>query len=100
MSDSLEVPQKPLQTAGFRLVLGSPAAVEDAFLAAIAAARVRSPLAPVDVVVGGVLQRPYLQRLVADSSTGLVNVRFSTLGELGIRLGEQSLIDAGRRALP
>ena len=29
----------------------------------------------------------------------MLNVRFTTLGELGVRLGEHSLIDAGRRPL-
>ncbi|MEO9174064.1 MAG: PD-(D/E)XK nuclease family protein, partial [Gaiellales bacterium] len=66
----------------------------------IASIRAADPFSPIDVVVGGVLQRPYLQRLIADSSAGLLNVRFSTLGELGIRLGERRLIDAGRRPLP
>lgn len=74
-------------SSGFRLVLGPPAALEDAFLAAVAAARERAPLAPVDVLVGGVLQRPYLQRLIADTSPGLLSVRFSTLGELGVASG-------------
>ena len=89
MTDSLDVRREPVEMpSGFRLVLGPPAAVEDAFLGAIAAARARSLLAPIDVLVGGVLLRPYLQRLVADTSPGLLNVRFSTLGELGLRLGE------------
>ena len=45
-----------------RLVVGPPAALEDALLGEIAAVRASSMLAPVDVLVGGVLQRPYLQR--------------------------------------
>ena len=57
-------------------------------------------LAAVDVLVGGVLQRPYLQRRIADTTTGLVNVRFSTLGEFGVRLGELALMRDGRRPLP
>jgi ATP-dependent helicase/nuclease subunit B len=95
------VDRTPLEmTAGFRLVLGSPAALEDAFLDAVAAIRSGSPLAPLDVLVGGVLQRPYLQRRIADTSSGLLNVRFATLGELGLRLGEPALAAAGRRPLP
>jgi hypothetical protein len=86
--------------SGFRLVVGPRAALEDAFLAAVAAARERAPLAPVAVLVGGILQRPYLQRLIADTSPGLLNVRFSTLGELGLRLGEPVLAASGRRPLP
>lgn len=44
--------------------------------------------------------RPYLQRLIAESTPGLLNVRFSTLGKLGIRLGEPALAASGRRPLP
>ncbi len=93
-ADSLDV------SHGFRLVLGPPAGLEEAFLAAVATVRERAPLAPLDVLVGGVLQRPYLQRRIADTSPGLLNVRFSTLGELGLRLGEPTLAAAGRRPLP
>ena len=85
---------------GFQLVLGPPSALEDELLATVASIRGRSPLAPVDVLVGGVLQRPYLQRRIADTSPGLLNVRFTTLGELGLRLGEPALAVSGRRPLP
>lgn len=85
---------------GLRLLLGAPAALEDALLAEVAGQRARDPLAPVDVLVGGILQRPYLQRRIADTSPGLVNVRLSTLGELGVRLGEPALAASGRRPLP
>ena len=95
MSDS------PLSnTTGFGLVTGRLPDLEAAFLARVASIRRADPFSPIDVIVGGVLQRPYLQRLIADTSSGLLNVRVSTLGELGIRLGERSLIDAGRRPLP
>ncbi len=85
--------------AGFRLVHGALAALESAFLETVAGARERDPLAPIDVLVGGVLLRPYLQRLIAENGPGMLNVRFTTLGELGVRLGEHKLIDAGRRPL-
>jgi RecB family exonuclease len=87
-------------SGGFRLVVGPPAALEDEFLAGVAAIRNRSPIGPVDVLVGGVLQRPYLQRRIADTSPGLLNVRFATLGELGLRLGEPALAASGRKPLP
>src|SRR5581483_4677349 len=83
-----------------RVVLGAPAALEDALLRHLAEVRARDALAPLDVVVGGVLQRPYLQRRVADTSPALLNVRFSTLGELGLRLGEPALAASGRLPLP
>ena len=85
---------------GFSLVTGAPAALERAFLARVAAMRSVDPLAPVDVLVGGVLQRPYLQRLISETSPGLLNVRFHTLGEFGVRLGEATLAASGRRPLP
>jgi ATP-dependent helicase/nuclease subunit B len=91
--------QKLPETTGFRLVLGPPASLEDAFLAEIAAIRAQTALAPIDVLVGGVLQRPYLQRRAADSAGAVLNVRFSTLGELGVRLGEARLIAEGKRPL-
>ena len=81
MADSLSMPQ-------LRLLVGPPALLEDALLAEIAAVRSRSALAPVDVLVGGVLQRPYLQRRIADTTPGLLNVRFSTLGELAFARAE------------
>ncbi|MCU0308915.1 MAG: exodeoxyribonuclease V subunit gamma, partial [Thermoleophilia bacterium] len=82
------------------VVLGAPAALEEALIARVAAHRAADPLAPVDVLVGGVLQRPYLQRLMADRGPGVVNVRVSTLGELGLRLGADALARSGRRPLP
>lgn len=85
---------------GFRLVVGPQAALEAALLDRVDAVRARERLAPIDVLVGGVLLRPYLQRRIADTSPGLLNVRFTTLGELGIRLGEPVLAASGRRPLP
>lgn len=97
MDDSPSVSNEWLvRESGFRLMTGSLPDIESAFLRGLALIRVADPFAPIDVLVGGVLQRPYLQRLIADTSSGLLNIRFSTLGELGIRLGERGLIDAGR----
>jgi ATP-dependent helicase/nuclease subunit B len=84
---------------GFRVVLGAPAAIEQALLDRVAEIRTLDALAPIDVLVGGVLQRPYLQRRAADTAGAVLNVRFSTLGELGVRLGEARLIAEGRRPL-
>ena len=79
--------------------MARPDELEMAFLGSVEAARRRDPLSPVDVLVGGVLLRPYLQRLIAEQNAGMLNVRFTTLGELGTRLGERALIDRGRRPL-
>jgi ATP-dependent helicase/nuclease subunit B len=86
--------------AGLELVLGVPAAVEEALLDEIRSVRQGEALAPIDVVVGGVLQRPYLQRRLADTSAGAINVRFSTVGELGVRLSENALAASALRPLP
>lgn len=88
------------RAVGLALVTGAPCAVERAFLDRIASLRHVDALAPVDVLVGGVLLRPYLQRLIADTSPGMLNVRFHTLGEFGVRLGERHLAVSGRRPLP
>ena len=56
-------------TPGLRCVTGTPATLEEALLRD--GRRPAGPtgrLAALDVVVGGVLQRPYLQRLIADTS--------------------------------
>lgn len=82
------------------LITGSLEAIENAFLDHLQAAREHDPLAPIDVIVGTVLLRPYLQRLVAVHNGGLLNIRFTTIGELGVRLGEHSLATTGRRPLP
>jgi ATP-dependent helicase/DNAse subunit B len=98
MADFLSVP-RPLTESGFQLVLGPIDALEDAFLRKLANLRAISSLAPIDVLVGGVLQRPYLQRRAAETAGAIINVRFSTLGELGVRLGEAGLIAEGRRPI-
>jgi ATP-dependent helicase/nuclease subunit B len=85
---------------GLRVVRGSPVAIEDALIAHVARIRAREPLAPVDVLVGGVLMAPYLKRRLATGDCGLINVRLATLGEFGIRLGGVRLRQAGRASLP
>jgi len=69
---------------GFHLVTGAPAALEDAFLDQVAGIRAADPLAPVDVLVGSILLRPYLQQLIAETSPGMINVRFQTVGDLSV----------------
>ena len=85
---------------GLRCLTGAPAALEEALLRTVGDLQRDHRLAAVDVLVGGVLQRPYLQRRIADTTPGLVNVRFATLGEFGVRLGELALMHGGRRPLP
>ena len=85
---------------GFRLTTGNPEAIEEAIAAEIATLQADDPLAPVGVLLGGTLQRPYLQRRLAELNGGIVNVRFVMPSELALALGEQTLVRAGKRPLP
>lgn len=66
----------------------------------VAAAREPDPLTPIAVLIGGTLQRPYLQRRLADLTGGIANVHFLTPADFALKLGEKSMIAAGRRPLP
>ncbi len=85
---------------GLRLLTGSPTALEDALAAEVKGAQGTDSLTPVGVLLGGTLQRPYLQRRLAELLGGIVNVRFLMPSELAIELGERAMIAAGRRPLP
>src|SRR4051794_33375060 len=82
------------------IVMGSPPALEVALADEVAAAQWEDPLAPVGVLLGGTLQRPYLQRRLAELNDGIVNVRFVMPSELAMELGERAMIAAGKRPLP
>src|SRR5829696_2206665 len=83
-----------------QLVTGPPPALEAALADAVGTAKQADPLAPVGVLIGGTLLRPYLGRRLASSTGGIVNVHFLTPGELGLALGERALSAQGRRPLP
>ena len=85
---------------GLKLLTGSRRALEAYLADEVRAQRSRDPLAPVPVVVGGTLMRPYLRRRLAELTGGHLNVRLLTVGELGLRLGHGRLVRAGRRPLP
>jgi len=52
------------------------------------------------VLVGSTLLRPYLRRVLATELGGALNVHLLTPGELGLTLGEPTLLRAGRQPLP
>ncbi|WP_354699039.1 exonuclease [Paraconexibacter sp. AEG42_29] len=81
-------------------ITAHPAALEVALADAIKAAKRDDPLAPVTVLVGSTLLRPYLQRRLATLLGGHANVAFVTAGELALKLGEPALIAAGRTPMP
>lgn len=85
---------------GLHLKTGSPDALEQALATGVAAAQADDPLAPVGVLLGGTLQRPYLQRRLAVLNDGIANVRFLMPSELAMELGERTLVLKGRRPLP
>ena len=70
-----------------RLLTGSRRALERHLADEVRAQRARDPLAPLPIVVGGTLMRPYLRRRLAELTGGHLNVRLMTVGELGLRLG-------------
>ena len=86
--------------ASIEVLTGSRRALERRLAGEVVAARARDPLAPLPVLVGGTLLRPHLRRRIAEITGGHLNVRFITVGELGLRLGQSNLIAAGRRPLP
>ena len=85
---------------GLRLITDRPARLEHALARDVKAAQADDPLAPVAVLLGGTLQRPYLQRRLAERNGGIVNVHFLMPSELALLLGERAQTAAGRRPLP
>jgi hypothetical protein len=85
---------------GLKLVTGAPEALEQALARDVKQAQADDPLAPVAVLLGGTLLRPYLQRRLATLNGGIVNVRFLMASELALLLGERAQLDAGRQPLP
>ncbi len=85
--------------ARLRLVTGAPDVLEGALAAEVRERREADPLAPIGVLIGGTLQRPYLQRRLAELNDGIVNVHFLTQSELALALGERRMI-APRASAP
>lgn len=83
-----------------RLLTGSRDALERHLAEEVDAQRARDPLAQLPIVVGGTLLRPYLRRRLAELIGAHLNVRFMTVGELGLQLGHRRLVQDGRRPLP
>ena len=81
---------------GLSVITGAPAALDAALAAEIRAHKDGDPLAPVTVLAGGTLLRPFLRARLATLLGGHINVRVVTPAELALRLGEPALIAAGR----
>ena len=78
--------------SGLRLIEAAPTALEEALAHEITAAKADDPLAPVGVLIGGTLLRPYLGRRLADLCNGIVNVHFLTPSDLALALGERAML--------
>ena len=66
----------------------------------VAHLREKDPLAPVHILVGTSLQRPFLDRFLAERLGAHANVRIHMPGDFALALGAPALVAAGRRALP
>lgn len=95
-----DVSSRGISQLNCRLITGPPDRLEDLLASEVAAAQADDPLGPVGVLLGGTLQRPYLQRRLAELNDGIVNVRFIMPSEFAMELGERAMIEAGKRPLP
>src|SRR5262245_16945149 len=83
-----------------RLLLGAPSSLEEAIADEVKRAKGADPLAPVWILVGNTLLRPYLRRRLAELLGGWINIEFLTFSDLGEKLGMLELIDRGKLPLP
>jgi hypothetical protein len=78
------------------LITGPSSALDAALAAEIRTHKSANPLAPITVLVGGSLLRPFLRARLAALLDGHINVRVVTPAELALRLGEPGLIGGER----
>ena len=71
------------RTRGPRVIEGDIGALELALADEVRGLKQSDALAPISVLVGGTLSRPYLGRRLADLTGGHINVRFLTAGDFG-----------------
>ena len=86
---------------GIQVITGRPAALSEAFADRVAAFRGEDPLAPITVLVGASLQRPYLQRWLAARLGGARERADPDAGRPGLDARRAARWSSeGRRALP
>jgi ATP-dependent helicase/nuclease subunit B len=83
-----------------RVIRGRPSVLRATLARRVAELRGEDPLAPVWVLVGASLQRPFLARWLAAELGAHVNVQILMPGDLALLLGAAPLVAQGRRALP
>ena len=79
-----------------RIIAGALPELEDALAEAVESARKGDPLAPVTVVAGHVLLRPYLRRMLAARGVAQINVDYLRPHELAQRLARGDPSDRTR----
>jgi RecB family exonuclease len=92
--------QPPRTSRGLHVHTGTQRALLGALAERIAQLRGEDVLAPIWVLVGASLQRPFLQRALASRLGAHANVRILMPGDLALLLGSAPLVAQGRRALP
>ena len=89
-----------MAAGGLTAFAGAREEIELALARDVARAQAADPLAPVAVLIGGTLMRPYLQRRLASLNGGIANVHFITASEFALAVGERTMVEQGRRPLP
>jgi hypothetical protein len=87
------------RVSGFNVIGGRPAELEASLADRVSELRRADPLAPINVLVGASLQRPFLRRWLAARLGAHANVRILMPGDLALLLGAPPLVADGRRAL-
>src|SRR5947199_2923451 len=83
-----------------RVISGRPPVMRAVLARRVAELRRQDPLAPIFVLVGASLQRPFLDRWLAAELGAHANVRILMPGDLALLLGAPALLEQDRRALP
>ena len=83
-----------------KVITGGPAVLREQLADRVRELRATDPLAPITLLVGASLQRPFLERWLAARLGAHANVRILMPGDLALLLGAPALVDQERRALP
>ncbi len=81
-------------------MVGTPASLEQALAEEVRRHKAGDPLAPVTILVGNTLLRPYLRRRLAELLGGWINIEFLTFADLGEKLGLMAQLTEGRMPMP
>ncbi len=83
-----------------QLIRGSLAALEARLADDVHAYRQSAPFAPLTILIGSTLLRPYLRRRLTELHGGLINVQFRTMRELARSLAYSTAHNNGTERLP